>query len=50
MEDILFDVEYRIAWRELLPGAEVIRLADAGHFVHEDAREETREALVEFLA
>lgn len=50
MRDLLFGPEVLERWQALLPSAEVVRLPDAGHFVHEDAPEETRAALVGFVA
>jgi haloalkane dehalogenase len=38
--DFCFNDHFLTRWREILPGAEVHRLADAGHYVLEDAREE----------
>jgi haloalkane dehalogenase len=39
MRDVLFGPEVLDMWRETLPGAGVVRLDDAGHFVQEDAHE-----------
>src|SRR5581483_4955409 len=38
--DFCFDDFFLTRWREILPQAEVVRIADAGHYVLEDAREE----------
>ncbi|MEO6005018.1 MAG: alpha/beta fold hydrolase [Opitutus sp.] len=39
-EDFCFNDHFLTRWRELLPKAEVHRIADAGHYVLLDAREE----------
>jgi haloalkane dehalogenase len=47
--DFCFDDRFLGRWREILPRAEVRRIADAGHYVLEDAREEAVPAIAEFL-
>ena len=49
MRDILFGEEVLERWLEALPGADVTRLDDAGHFVQEDAPAEVGAELVRFL-
>jgi cis-3-alkyl-4-acyloxetan-2-one decarboxylase len=38
--DFCFNEHFLARWREILPKAEIHRIADAGHYVLEDAREE----------
>lgn len=47
--DFCFDDTFLAGWRERLPSAQVHRIADAGHYVLEDAREEVVPRLAEFL-
>jgi haloalkane dehalogenase len=47
--DFCFNDHFLARWRELLPQAEVHRIADAGHYVLEDARDEAVPAIVQFL-
>lgn len=48
-KDFCFDDVFLARWRTFLPRADVHRLADAGHYVLEDAREEVVPRLVRFL-
>lgn len=48
-QDFCFNDSFLDRWREILPGATVHRLADAGHYVLEDAREEVVARAVSFL-
>lgn len=47
--DFCFNDHFLSRWRELLPEAEVTRLADAGHYVLEDAAEDVVPALEKFF-
>ena len=47
--DFCFDDRFLGRWREILPQAEVRRIADAGHYVLEDARDEAVPMLAQFL-
>ena len=47
--DFCFDDWFFARWREIYPGAEVERLAAAGHYVLEDAGAEARGRIGEFL-
>jgi haloalkane dehalogenase len=47
--DFCFDDHFLARWRELLPQAEVHRMADAGHYVIEDAREEVVPLITRFF-
>jgi haloalkane dehalogenase len=47
--DFCFNDHFLARWREILPQADVHRLADAGHYVLEDAREEAVPLISEFL-
>ena len=47
--DFCFNDHFLVRWRELLPQAEVHRIADAGHYVLDDARDEALPAIVRFL-
>jgi len=49
MQDVLFGEEALARWQRLLPHAEVHRIADAGHFVPEDAPREILCRLTDFL-
>lgn len=48
-QDFCFNDSFLARWRELLPQAEVTRIADAGHYVLDDAREDVIPAVTEFL-
>ena len=48
--DFCFNDHFLARWREILPSAEVIRIADAGHYVLEDARDEVVPRIKRFLA
>lgn len=48
-QDFCFNDHFLARWRELLPGAEVHRLADAGHYVLDDAREDVVPRVTGFL-
>jgi cis-3-alkyl-4-acyloxetan-2-one decarboxylase len=48
--DFCFNDHFLSRWREILPQAEVHRIADAGHYVLEDAREEVVPRITQFLA
>lgn len=47
--DFCFNEHFLARWRELLPGATVHRIADAGHYVLEDAREDVVPRVTRFL-
>ncbi len=47
--DFCFDDRFLGRWRELLPQAAVHRMADAGHYVLDDAREEVVPRITSFL-
>jgi haloalkane dehalogenase len=47
--DFCFNDHFLARWREILPRADVHRLADAGHYVLEDAREKAVPLISEFL-
>ena len=47
--DFCFNDRFLGRWRELLPQATVHRIADAGHYVLDDARDEVLPRIVEFL-
>jgi pimeloyl-ACP methyl ester carboxylesterase len=47
--DFVFDDRFLAEWRRRLPGAEVHRVADAGHYVLEDAGPELIPRLREFI-
>jgi haloalkane dehalogenase len=47
--DFCFDDTFLARWRTLLPQADVTRLADAGHYVLDDAREDVVPRLTAFL-
>jgi len=49
-KDFCFNDHFLTRWRELLPRAQVHRLADAGHYVLADAREEVVPRVVDYLA
>lgn len=48
--DFCFNDHFLERWRKLLPGAPVHRIADAGHYVLDDAREEVVPGITTFLA
>jgi cis-3-alkyl-4-acyloxetan-2-one decarboxylase len=48
-KDFCFDDVFLARWRQFLPRAEVHRIADAGHYVLEDAREEVVPRITQFL-
>jgi pimeloyl-ACP methyl ester carboxylesterase len=48
-KDFCFDDVFLARWRGILPRAEVHRIADAGHYVLEDAREEVVPRISNFL-
>jgi pimeloyl-ACP methyl ester carboxylesterase len=48
-QDFCFNDSFLEHWKTILPKAEVRRLADAGHYVLEDARDETVGAIKPFL-
>ena len=47
--DFCFNDSFLARWREVLPQAAVHRLADAGHYVLEDARDEVVPRVASFL-
>ncbi|HVU25285.1 MAG TPA: alpha/beta fold hydrolase [Opitutus sp.] len=49
-QDFCFDDRFLARWREFLPQADVRRIADAGHYVLEDAPDEAVPAIAAFLA
>ncbi len=49
MRDFCFDAYFLERWRKIYPEADVVRLADAGHYVLEDGGEPARRAVAEFL-
>jgi pimeloyl-ACP methyl ester carboxylesterase len=48
--DFCFNDHFLARWREFLPQARVHRIADAGHYVLEDAREEVVPLITDFFA
>lgn len=50
MKDFVFDAHFLAEWQRHLPGAEVHRFPDAGHYVLEDAGAEIGPIVVDFLA
>lgn len=48
--DFCFNDHFLAQWREIFPQATVHRLADAGHYVIDDAREEVEPLITEFLS
>lgn len=48
--DFCFNDHFLARWREILPQADVVRLADAGHYVLEDAGDEVVPRIKRFLA
>jgi haloalkane dehalogenase len=49
MKDFVFDATYLERWCDGLPGAQVHRFADCGHYVLEDAGNEIAELVIRFL-
>jgi pimeloyl-ACP methyl ester carboxylesterase len=49
-QDFCFHDYFLGRWKEILPGAKIHRLDDAGHYVLDDAREEVVPMIHEFLA
>ena len=47
--DFCFNDHFLARWREIYPQAEVHRIADAGHYVLEDARDEVVPRITAFL-
>ena len=47
--DFCFNDHFLARWREILPEAQVQRLADAGHYVLEDAREDATAVITRFF-
>ena len=47
--DFCFNDHFLARWREILPAAEVVRFADAGHYIMEDARDEVVPRIKRFL-
>ena len=47
--DFCFNDSFLARWREIFPQAQAHRLADAGHYVLEDARDEVVPRIVDFL-
>jgi cis-3-alkyl-4-acyloxetan-2-one decarboxylase len=47
--DFCFNDHFLDRWRQIFPEAPVRRIADAGHYVLDDARDEARPAITEFL-
>ena len=47
--DFCFNDHFLERWREILPQADVHRIADAGHYVLEDARDEVIPRITQFL-
>ena len=50
MKDAAFRPAQLTRWREALPGARVVELAEAGHWPHEEAPDEVAAAMIGFLA
>jgi haloalkane dehalogenase len=48
--DFVFDDDFLAQWHARLPTASFLRIADAGHYVLEDAFEEAGDAIAAFLA
>ena len=47
--DFCFNDHFLRRWQEILPAADVHRIADAGHYVLEDARDEVVPMINQFL-
>ena len=47
--DFCFNDHFLARWRDLLPQANVNRIADAGHYVLDDAREDVIPPVTDFL-
>ena len=50
MKDNAFQPRQLTRWRSLLPGAEVVRLPEAGHWPHEEAPDDVVRAIRSFLS
>lgn len=50
MKDTAFRPAQLARWRALLPHADVVELADAGHWPHEESPSETAQLVAEFLS
>jgi len=49
-KDFVFDHHFLVEWQRILPGADVHRFADCGHYILEDASEEIIPLIRQFLA
>src|SRR5262249_42584708 len=49
MKDFVFDDHFLAEWERRFPAAEVVRFADCGHYILEDATEEIVAAVKKFL-
>ena len=49
-KDFVFDQHFLAEWQRILPGADVHRFADCGHYIFEDASEEILPLIRTFLA
>jgi haloalkane dehalogenase len=49
-KDFVFDHHFLAEWQRILPGADVHRFADCGHYILEDASEEIIPLIRSFLA
>jgi pimeloyl-ACP methyl ester carboxylesterase len=49
MRDPAFGASYLARWQRALPGARVVELPDAGHFVQEEAATELATQVTTFL-
>ena len=49
MRDFVFTPAYLAEWCRRFPGAQVLRIADAGHYVLEDAADKVIKQVGEFL-
>jgi cis-3-alkyl-4-acyloxetan-2-one decarboxylase len=50
MKDTAFTPDYLDRWTQTFPGAEVVRLSDAGHYLQEDASDEIVSELLSLLS
>jgi len=50
MKDVLFGEQVLDQWQQLFPHAQVHRIADAGHFLPEDAPQQVLARLTDFLS
>jgi pimeloyl-ACP methyl ester carboxylesterase len=48
-QDALIPVSYAEAWADAVPGADLVRIAGAGHLLNVDRPQETAEAVLAFL-